>query len=118
LIRNLDTRLVWRDRLAIVELNGEISDVAQEPLDRVYAQSQAGNPSCLLLDAKGVGYINSKGIALLVRLIGRAQQDGLQVAVSGLNEHFTEIFRITRLADYIDLYPSRETALQALQTPE
>jgi anti-anti-sigma factor len=55
------------------------------------------------LDFGGVGYINSTGIALIVRLLAEARRDGREVHAVGLSEHYREIFRITRLSDYVIL---------------
>ena len=51
----------------------------------------------------GVGYINSTGIALVVRLLADARRDGRTVRAIGLTEHYREIFRITRLSDFMEI---------------
>jgi anti-anti-sigma factor len=50
-----------------------------------------------------VGYINSTGIALVVRLLADARRDGRAVRAIGLTEHYQEIFRITRLSDFMEI---------------
>ena len=55
------------------------------------------------LDFAGVDYINSTGIALIVRLLAEARRDHREVRARGLSEHYQEIFRITRLSDYVTL---------------
>ena len=50
-----------------------------------------------------VGYINSTGIALVVRLLADARRDGRTVRAVGLTEHYQEIFRITRLSDFMEI---------------
>ena len=55
------------------------------------------------LDFAGVDYINSTGIALIVRLLAEARRDHREVRARGLSEHYREIFRITRLSDYVTL---------------
>jgi anti-sigma B factor antagonist len=57
----------------------------------------------LTLDFRGVGYINSTGIALVVRLLAEARRDGRTVRAIGLTPHYREIFRITRLSDFMDI---------------
>jgi len=47
------------------------------------------------------GYINSTGIALIVRLLADARRDHRDVRAAGLSPHYVEIFRITRLSDYV-----------------
>ena len=55
------------------------------------------------LDFGDVGYINSTGIALVVRLLADARRDGRAVRAVGLTPHYREIFRITRLSDFMDI---------------
>jgi anti-sigma B factor antagonist len=50
-----------------------------------------------------VGYINSTGIALVVRMLAEARRDGRGVRAVGLTPHYQTIFRITRLSDYMDI---------------
>jgi len=61
----------------------------------------AGGP--VELDFGDVDYINSTGIALIVGLLAEARRDGRPVLARGLTEHYLEIFRITRLADFMTL---------------
>ena len=55
------------------------------------------------LDFHDVAYINSTGIALVVRLLADARRDGRGVRAVGLTPHYVEIFRITRLSDFMDI---------------
>ncbi len=55
----------------------------------------------MILDFANVDYINSTGIALIVRLLAEARRDHREVIAVGLSDHYREIFRITRLSDYL-----------------
>ena len=98
----------------IVELHGEVDGFAEEALNRAYSMAEEGDPEAILLNLSNVRYINSKGIALLVMLLKRARHAGRRLLAYGLCEHFQEIFRITRLSDYIGLYDDEESALAAI----
>ena len=50
-------------------------------------------------------YINSTGIALIVSVLAQARAQRRKVVASGLSEHYREIFDITRLSDFIELFP-------------
>jgi anti-anti-sigma factor len=58
-----------------------------------------------------VDYINSTGIALLVGLLARAMKTQRKMAAYGLTDHYLEIFQITRLADFIKVYPDEASML-------
>lgn len=96
---------------AIIELHGEINGFAEEGLEAAYAEAQQGDPSTVLLDFGDVDYINSTGIALIVGLLANARKNQQRVLTCGLSAHYEEIFRITRLADFMSIYPDEAAAL-------
>jgi anti-anti-sigma factor len=108
-----DARVRERDGLAVVDLQGEIDAGADEALERAYAVAHDGNAAAVLLNFADVDYINSTGIALIVGLLARARTDGTRVLSTGLSDHYREIFEITRLADFMELYPDEATAAAA-----
>jgi len=64
-----------------------------------------------VLNFNRVDYINSTGIALIVGLLAKARQSRRRLSVYGLSEHYVEIFHITRLADFMSLFPDEASAL-------
>jgi anti-sigma B factor antagonist len=86
-----------------LRLHGDIDVFADEALAEAYAAVARGGAARLVLDFRGVGYINSTGIALIVRLLAEARRDHREVVAVGLTDHYREIFRITRLSDYLTI---------------
>jgi anti-sigma B factor antagonist len=86
-----------------VRMRGDVDGRADETLTSAYAQVHTLGPRRLTLDFTDVGYINSTGIALVVRLLAEARRDGRAVRAVGLTPHYREIFRITRLSDFMDI---------------
>lgn len=102
------------DDLAIIVLHGEINATAEEALNQAYSQANGQGPKTILLNFENVSYINSTGIALIVGLLAQARKSHKQLVVYGLNEHYEEIFRITRLADFMKIYPDESSALSGV----
>ena len=96
---------------AIISLRGEIDSFGEEALNKAYDAAEAMGKGAVLLNFSGVDYINSTGIALIVGLLARARKSGRRLLTSGLSSHYVEIFQITRLSDFISLYPDEATAL-------
>ena len=48
-------------------------------------------------------YMNSSGIGLLVTLLIRANRQGQRIYALGLNDHYRQIFELTRLDEAIRL---------------
>ncbi len=98
-------------RIAVIELHGEINSFAEESLNAAYTEAEAHNPQSILLNFSAVDYINSTGIALIVTLLAKARKAHIRLLTCGLSEHYVEIFNITRLADFMSVYPDESTAL-------
>ena len=97
--------------VAVLDLRGEIDAFGEEALNRAYDEAEGGNPSAILLNFAAVDYINSTGIALIVSLLARARKTGRRLMTTGLSSHYLEIFQITRLADFMHIYPDETSAL-------
>jgi anti-sigma B factor antagonist len=99
-------RVRWEDGIAVVELTGEITSAAEGGLNDAYAEV-AGEPK-VLLDFSVVDYINSTGIAVIVGILAQARRNGQELQAGGLAEHYREIFRITRLSDFMTILDDGE----------
>jgi anti-anti-sigma factor len=99
----LDTAVRPDGNGARIVLTGSIDRDGDEAMTRAYAQAYELGHGEIVLDFAATDYINSTGIALIVRLLAQARRDGRPVRASGLSDHYREIFRITRLSDFITL---------------
>ncbi len=94
-----------------IVLHGEINGAAEAELDAAYDSTAAGAHT-IVLDFRDVTFMNSTGIALIVQLLARARDEGRSLRAFGLSPHYREIFEITRLSDFIPIFPD-ETAAHA-----
>ena len=97
--------------MAVVDLSGDINGDAEHALDAAYDEAVAGDPTTVLLNFSGVGYINSTGIALIVGVLARSRKERRALVACGLSEHYQEIFQITRLSDFMRMFPDEESAI-------
>ena len=100
-----------RGEVAVIDLAGVIDRSAEAALEAAFTSAAAGEPSAVVLNFAQAQYINSTGIALIVGVLARARAAGLAVRACGLSDHYREIFEITRLADFMQLYPDEESAV-------
>ena len=98
----------------VLDLRGEINGFAQEALDAAYTEAEKGDPDPILLNFEEVDYINSTGIALIVGLLARARAAKRDLSAYGLSEHYVEIFNITRLSDFVSVFPDERSATEAV----
>lgn len=96
-----------------IDLHGEMDSLADADLNAAYTEAERNEPAVIVLNFSDVDYINSTGIALIVSLLARARKTKRKVVVYGLSEHYVTIFQITRLADFMTIYPDETSALAA-----
>jgi len=101
----------FQDGSAVVDLPSRIDASAEQTLNDAYAQATGGPAKRIVLNFSGVDYLSSTGIALVVGILARSRKEGRQVSASGLSDHYREIFEITRLADFMRIFPDERAAL-------
>jgi anti-sigma B factor antagonist len=102
---------------AVIELSGDVDGTAATILTSAYdrvVNGQDGPLDTVVLDFGAVHYINSTGIALIVSVLARARAERRKVVACGLSAHYREIFDITRLSDFIELFPDLDHAVSQL----
>ncbi len=97
--------------VSVIELHGEINTSAEEILSNAYTEAEALGLDIILLNFSDVQYINSTGIALIVGLLARARKHHRRLLACGLSEHYVSIFQVTRLSDFLTIFPDESSAL-------
>ncbi len=90
-------------RVGVIAIGGEITSASEEALMSAYAEANQPAPAGVILDFREMTYMNSSGIGLLVTLLIRANRKGQRIFAIGLNDHYRQIFELTRLDEAIHL---------------
>jgi anti-sigma B factor antagonist len=105
-----------RDALVgVIAIHGELTSAAETALNAAVSEASGAGAQTLVLDFSQMEYMNSTGIGLLVTQLVRANRAGKRLAATGLNDHYREIFALTRLEEAFAIYPSLNEALSVLQ---
>lgn len=100
------------EKTIVIRVRGEVTAASEGPLMAAY--SQAGEKTrAVVLDFTGLEYMNSGGIGLLVTLLVRANRQKQKLLACGLNEHYKQIFELTRLDEAITIHDTEVAALAA-----
>ena len=94
----------------LIDLDGELDGDAEAALLDAYDRAAAGVDR-LVLNFGPTRYINSTGLAVIVQILARARAAGVDVHAFGLTEHYSHIFEITRLADFVALHADEASAV-------
>lgn len=101
------------ERASIIDVRGDVTGGSEEVLMDAYQQATANGERKIVLNFSDLEYMNSGGIGLLVTMLVRAQRHGQQIAAFGLNEHYRQIFELTRLDDAISIYATEHDSLSS-----
>ncbi len=110
-VRHINVEVRLEPGVAVLDMTGEINGFAEEALNAAYAEAESSDPKAVLLNFEGVDYINSTGIALIVGLLAKARVSKRPLVAYGLSEHYVEIFEITRLSDFMGVFPDEQSAM-------
>ncbi len=109
--KQLEASVRQKGGTAVIDLRGEINALAEEAMNAAYAEAEAHDPEVILLNFEEVDYINSTGIALIVGLLAKARATKRRMLACNLSDHYVEIFNITRLSDFMNVFEDEESAM-------
>ena len=105
------------ERYTLLALHGDLSKDAEETLlgARAWQDGLEGGKTALVLDFTGVPYINSAGIAVLIRLVRTGRKAGFRTYAFGVNAHYQKLFRMVGLTELMAIYPSEYAAAERIE---
>ncbi|MED4600131.1 STAS domain-containing protein [Paenibacillus validus] len=105
-------------KTVIIDLYGDLSNQSEEGLLglREWELGLGQNKRFLILNFTQVPYINSMGIAVLIRIVRSLMKTGCQTFAYGVTPHYQKLFRMVGLTEYIMIYPDEYSILQRIET--
>ena len=100
-----------RKGMAIVDISGDVTAAAEGALMETLITTKAEGVEVLVLNFSDLAYMNSSGIGMLVTFLIRANRQSQRVVAFGLNEHYRQIFDLTKLNEVIHVYETEEDVL-------
>jgi anti-sigma B factor antagonist len=97
--------------LVFIAVAGDVTAGSEEALMHAFEQGSNNATDVIGLDFSNLDYMNSGGIGLLVTLLVRANRQRQRLVAFGLNEHYRQIFELTRLDEAISLYADERSAV-------
>jgi anti-sigma B factor antagonist len=102
-----------RGAAAVLDIEGELTPACEGDLDAGWRAAAEGGARTIVLNFSGLTYMNSGGIGLLVTLLVRANRQGQSLAAYGLDQHYRQIFELTRLDEAIAIHATEDDAVSA-----
>lgn len=103
-----------------LDLQGDLTKQAEEALLqlRPWQEGLDEGRSYLVLNLTRVPYINSAGIAVLIRLSRAGAKGGFLTFAYGITPHYEKLFRMVGLTDYMVIYPDEHAITERIAALE
>jgi anti-sigma B factor antagonist len=101
--------------VSVVDIRGDVTAASETALSEAYQTANTPSTSAIVLNFSGLEYMNSGGIGMLVTLLVRANRQRQRLLAFGLNQHYRQIFELTRLDEAIGIHDSEAAAVAAAQ---
>jgi anti-anti-sigma factor len=100
------------DTVTLVELEGNLdTNTSVDAQDHINALIDGGATK-LLTDFTKVDFVSSAGLRVLLATAKRLGSSGGSLRICGLNEAVNEVFEISGFSTILEVFPSRDNALQ------
>lgn len=99
---------------SVVDIKGDVTSACEGELMDAYARASTDSTRTIVLNFSGLEYMNSGGIGMLVTLLVRANRQRQRLLAYGLNEHYRQIFSVTRLDEAIGIHDNEGAALSSV----
>ncbi|GGG05659.1 STAS domain-containing protein [Paenibacillus abyssi] len=101
----------------IYDLKGDLSNQAEEVMLELceWEKGLGQGRRFLILNFTEVPYINSIGLAVLIRIIRPLLRAGCQTFAYGVTPHYQKLFRMVGLTEHMMIYPNEEAIVQRIE---
>jgi anti-anti-sigma factor len=99
--------------LPVIKLSGRLDTVTAPALDAQLAPLLAEPRPKILLDLGDVTYISSAGLRSILQLVKHTAAHGGRLGLFNASPHIMEVIEISGFPSLLDIYPDRESALNA-----
>ncbi len=95
----------WGDGCVTVDVAGEINMSRSADFQRQMLALIERKPRRMVVNFRGVTYMDSSGLASMIKLLSHARRAGTSLVLEGLRDRVRSIFEITRLSNVFDISP-------------
>lgn len=101
----------WVNKAAIVDVEGEIDLNCSSAFQQALLKLLDDHPDRIVINLSKVSYMDSSGVASLVKLLSRVRRGDTSLRLFGLADRVRGLFEITRLDSVFNICGSEQEAL-------
>ena len=91
-----------RDGKFFVTLDGEMDTPAAVEVEQILKPLYTAEGKDVIIDCKGLEYIASSGLRILLGILKGAKTGGSRVLLQGVNEDIMSVFKLTGFSDIFE----------------
>ena len=91
-----------RDGKFFVTLDGEMDTPAAVEVEQILKPLYTAEGKDVIIDCKGLEYIASSGLRILLGILKGAKTGGSRVVLQGVNEDIMSVFKLTGFSDIFE----------------
>ena len=104
-------KIDWKGKAAIIYVTGDVDLHRSTELQNELMEVLKKKPEAVIVDLSGVPYMDSSGVASLVKLLSRTRKSGTELKLVAPTVKVRSIFEITRLDSVFTIADSLDEAL-------
>ena len=108
----MQVRIEEKDGVKICYAEGDIDINSSPQLKKVFDKVSQAKSEKVLINLKGVGYIDSSGLATLVEILKNFRGYGGKLRLCNLSNKVKSLFEITKLEKLFDIVDTEEEAVK------
>ncbi len=101
----------WIDKTAIVDAVGDIDLTKSPQFQQALLALLDKKPERLVVNLSQVGYMDSSGVASLVKVLSRVRGQNVSLHLAAMSPRVRNLFEITRLDSVFNIHATEEEAL-------
>ena len=101
------------NNVTVIEMQGELDADFAEQFQNTISDVITTNKTGIVLDMRGVGFIDSKGLEQLLWARDYCNENKRGIRIAGLDENCAKILEITRLENEFDRYAELSEAVKS-----
>ena len=101
----------WIEKTAVVDAAGEIDLNCSSAFQQELLKLLDEHPERIVINLSQVTYMDSSGVASLVKLLSRVRRGDTSLRLFGLTDRVRGVFEITRLDSVFEIYGTEQEAL-------
>lgn len=100
----------------VIDISGDLTKSSEEYMLGLvhWERGLEGGKRFLIFNFSNVPYINSAGIAILIRIVRAGLKGGYESFAYGLNSHYQKLFRMIGLTEHMMIYPDEFSIIQRI----